>query len=151
MDVILTAAVTINGMIARNSKETVSWSVDLPLFRKQTMGQTVIVGSNTESTLATELDGREMIIMHRNMDPKTALSEAKTEKCFIIGGAYTYSRFASHLTHIFVTPHPQIFPSGSVPLFSHLTEEMSLVFERRVVADKSRGIFQHQYQVLSID
>lgn len=151
MDVILTAAVTINGMIAQNSKETVNWSVDLPLFRKQTMGQTVIVGSNTESILVTELDGRKRITMHRNMDPKTVLSEVKTEKCFIIGGAHTYSSFASHLTHVFVTPHPQIFPSGSVPLFSHLAEGMSLVFKRRVVVDKSRGIFQHQYQVLSVD
>ena len=43
MDVILTAAVTANGMIARHSNETVEWSADLPLFREQTVGQTVVM------------------------------------------------------------------------------------------------------------
>ena len=56
MDVILTAAVTVNGMIARHPTEVVDWSEDLQLFREQTIGQTVVMGSNTESTLATELD-----------------------------------------------------------------------------------------------
>ena len=63
MDVVLTAAVTANGMIARHSNETVEWSADLSLFREQTMGQTVVMGSTTEKTLTTELDGRSIIIM----------------------------------------------------------------------------------------
>lgn len=70
MDVILTAAITVNGMIAHHSEETIRWSEDLHLFRKQTMGHTVVMGSNTEKTLATELDGREVIVMHRDMDPR---------------------------------------------------------------------------------
>ena len=44
MEVILTAAVTINGMIAREETEYINWSADLSLFRKQTMNQTIVMG-----------------------------------------------------------------------------------------------------------
>jgi len=151
MDVILTAAVTVNGMIARHPTEVVDWSEDLQLFREQTIGQTVVMGSNTESTLATELDGREVVVMHRDMDPETVISQTKTEKCFIIGGAQTYSRFSLYLTHIFLTYHPHIFPSDSVTLFSNLEKEISLSYIRKVAIDKALGIYQFQYRVMRVD
>lgn len=136
-------------MIARHPSEVVDWSADLSLFREQTMGHTVIMGSNTEATLATGLDGREVIIMHRNMNPKEVLSEVKTEKCFIIGGARTYSRFAPNLTHVFLTLHPLVFPSDAVPLFSHLSLEINLSFAQKVEVDAERGIYQFQYRVVT--
>ena len=148
MDVILTAAVTANGMIARHSSETVEWSADLPLFRKQTMGQTVVMGSATEKTLATELDGRSIIVMHREMKPETVLSEVLTDKCFIIGGAKTYSRFAPFLTHLYLTFHPLIFQSNAVPLFSNLNKELKLLFFNKVVVDEEQEIYQYQYKVV---
>ena len=148
MDVILTAAVTANGMIARHSSETVEWSTDLPLFRKQTMGQTVVMGSATEKTLTTELDGRTIIVMHREMKPERVLSEILTDKCFIIGGAKTYSRFAPFLTHRYLTFHPLIFQSDAVPLFSDLNKELNLSFINKVVVDEEREIYQYQYKVV---
>ena len=51
MHVILIAAITADGYIARHSNEIVSWSLDLHLFKKQTMGFPVIMGSNTKKTL----------------------------------------------------------------------------------------------------
>ena len=149
MDVILTAAVTANGMIARHSSETVEWSADLPLFRKQTMGQTVVMGSATEKTLATELDGRSIIVMHREMKPETVLSEVLTDKCFIIGGAKTYSRFAPFLTHLYLTFHPLIFQSEAVPLFFDLKKELNLSFCKKVSVDEKREIYQSQYKVVA--
>ena len=148
MEIILTAAVTANGMIARDSSETVEWSADLPLFRKQTMGQTVVMGSATEKTLATELDGRSIIVMHREMKPETVLPEVLTDKCFIIGGAKTYSRFAPFLTHLYLTFHPLIFQSDAVPLFFDLKKELNLSFFKKVSVDKEREIYQYQYKVV---
>ena len=148
MDVILTAAVTANGMIARDSSETVEWSADLPLFRKQTMGQTVVMGSATEKTLATELDGRSIVVMHRDMKPEMVLSEVFTDQCFIIGGAKTYSRFAPFLTHLYLTFHPLIFQSDAVPLFFDLKKELNLSFFKKVSVDKEREIYQDQYKVV---
>ncbi len=59
MHVILIAAITADGYIARHSNEIVSWSLDLHLFKKQTMGFPVIMGSNTKKTLNIDLSGRQ--------------------------------------------------------------------------------------------
>ncbi|MBT4555402.1 MAG: hypothetical protein HOC41_06940 [Candidatus Marinimicrobia bacterium] len=72
-DVILIAAVTIDGLIARHHQEVTTWSKDLSLFKEQTLGFQVIMGSNTHDTLSAELDGREMIVVHRNDDPASIL------------------------------------------------------------------------------
>ena len=77
MDIILIAAITIDGYIARRNDEVISWSKDLKLFKEQTMGCPVIMGSNTEKTLAVELEGREKIVVHRDADPKKILDGVK--------------------------------------------------------------------------
>ena len=77
MDIILIAAITMDGYIAKSSDEVISWSKDLKLFKKQTMGYPVIMGSNTDKTLAVELEGREKIVVHRNDKPEKILSQIK--------------------------------------------------------------------------
>ena len=146
-EVILIAAVTVDGYIARHNLEVTSWSEDLPLFKEQTMGSPIIMGSNTDSTLSTELEGRKIIVIHRNEDPKSILSSIKEKRCFVIGGGKTYFRFAPHITHIYVTPHPYIFGEG-VPLFDGTPEEMVLVFQDLVTVNDKKGIYQYQYRVL---
>ena len=44
MNVILIAAITADGYIARHSNEIVEWSLDLQLFKEQTMGFPIIMG-----------------------------------------------------------------------------------------------------------
>jgi len=146
MDVILIAAVTLDGYIARQSDEVITWSKDLKLFKKQTMGYRVIMGSNTEKTLAVELDGREKIVVHRNDEPLDILQKIKNDKCFVIGGGRTYAKFAPYLTYLYLTPHPLIFGRG-IKLFSNLKEELSLKFIKKITVDKTEGIFQFQYKV----
>ena len=85
MHVILIAAITADGYIARHSNETVSWSLDLHLFKKQTMGFPVIMGSNTKKTLNIDLSGRQEIVVHRQDDPNEILKGLKPNKCFVIG------------------------------------------------------------------
>lgn len=147
MDVILIAAITVDGYIARRSDEVISWSKDLKLFKKQTMGYPVIMGSNTEKTLAVELEGREKIVVHRNDNPKKTLEDLNAEKCFIIGGGKTYTKFAPFLTHLYITPHPIVFGKG-IQLFSNLKEELSLKFIRKISVSKTDGIFQFQYKIV---
>jgi len=147
MDIILIAATTIDGYIARRSDEVISWSKDLKLFKKQTMGYPVIMGSNTEKTLAVELDGREKITVHRGDNPKKILDSISAKKCFVIGGGKTYTKFAPFLTHMYITLHPIVFGKG-IQLFSNLKEELSLKFIRMVTVNKSEGIFQFQYKVI---
>jgi len=55
VDVILIAAVTQDGYIARHSHESVTWSKDLYLFKEQTMGWPLIMGSNSFKCLQKEL------------------------------------------------------------------------------------------------
>lgn len=147
MDVILIAAITANGYIARRSDEVISWSKDLALFKKQTTGYPVIMGSNTEKTLAVELIGREKIVVHRNDNVKKILDELNTEKCFVIGGGRTYTKFAPFLTHLYITPHPIVFGKG-IPLFPKLDLELLLQFEKKISVNETEGIYQFQYKVI---
>ena len=146
-DIILIAAVTVDGFIARHTQEITSWSEDLHLFKAQTMGSPIIMGSNTHSTLSAALEGRKAIVIHRNDDPQTILSSIQDERCFVIGGGKTYFRFYPYITHIYVTPHPYIFGKG-VPLFDGTPEEMSLVFQDLVTVNDKRGIYQYKYKVV---
>ena len=145
-EVILIAAVTVDGFIARHSREVITWSKDLQLFKKQTTGFPVIMGSNTYDTLYDQLDKRDMIIVNRYNNPESILSEIAADRCFIIGGGKTYSRFAPFLTHLYITPHPYIFGVG-VRLFSDPVAELTLRFENMISVDDEVGIYQYQYKV----
>ena len=147
MNIILIAAITMDGYIARRSNEIISWSKDLKLFKEQTLGYPVIMGSNTAKTLAVELKGREQIVIHRKDNPKEILAELDVEKCFIIGGGMTYTKFAPFLTHLYITPHPFVFGKG-IQLFPNLKEEISLKFIRKIIVAETYGVFQFQYKVI---
>lgn len=147
-EVILIAAVTIDGFIARHSLEVTTWSKDLHLFKNQTMGYPVVMGSNTFKTLSSELDGREVLVISRHQKPKDVLSGISNDRCFIIGGGKTYHRFIKHITHLYITPHPYVFGKG-VPLFDgDHAEELKLNFQKMITVDEEMGIFQYQYEVI---
>ena len=146
-EVILIAAVTIDGYIARHSFEVTNWSKDLNLFKKQTMGHPVVVGSNTYKTLEKDLDGREVICVNRNSIPQEVVRSINKERCFIIGGGKTYSRFSRLLTHLYITPHPYVFNKG-VQLFEGKIKELKLKFKNLIVVKKEQGVFQYQYEVI---
>ena len=102
-EVILIAATTIDGFIARHSLEVTSWSEDLQLFKEQTMGHPILMGSNTFKTLSKELTGRETIVVSRNQNPKDVLNSLSSTRCFIVGGGKTYYRFFTYLWSTVVT------------------------------------------------
>ncbi len=135
-----------DGYIARHHHEVIDWSDDLHLFKEQTLGHPVIMGSNTFDCLQKELIGREIIVVHRNTNPESVLGEIKSEKCFIAGGGKTNFRFAPHLTHLYLTTHPLIFGKG-VPLFDGEVEELKLNLETTIPVVEKKGIYQFQYLV----
>ena len=145
-EIILIAAVTVDGFIARHQDEIIQWSRDLFFFKEQTMGCPIIMGSNTYKTLATELDGRKTIVVHRTDNPESILNRLNTPRCFVIGGGVTNSRFFSYLTHLYITPHPLVFGSG-VSLFTDGVPELELSFQKLVPVLPDEGIFQYQYAV----
>ncbi|MBT3840300.1 MAG: dihydrofolate reductase [Candidatus Marinimicrobia bacterium] len=147
-EVILIAAVTVDGFVARHDREVTTWSKDLRQFKEQTLGHPVVMGSNTYDTLAAELEGRRMIVIHRDDNPKEILNNIEDDRCFIIGGGKTYARFASFLTHLYITPHPFIFGKG-ISLFDEEVSELKLDFQKIISVDEKNGIFQYQYKVLS--
>ncbi|MBT4248986.1 dihydrofolate reductase [bacterium] len=146
-EIILIAAVTVDGFIARHSNEIITWTKDLPLFKKQTMGYPIIMGSNTKNTIAHELKGREVIVVKRSDNPRDVLKNISSKKCFIVGGGKTYSRFYPFLTDIYITPHPHIFGEG-VPLFSDKIQSSKLKFVNLVEVPKQVGIYQYQYKII---
>ena len=145
MDIILIAAVTADGFIARNSHEIIDWSQDLHLFKEQTLGHTVIMGSHTFNSMQNELTGRDIIVMHRNDNPKTILDSIDSDKCFIAGGGRTNTRFAPYLTHLYLTSHPLVFGKGDA-LFYDLEEELQLELVQKL--EVNNNINQLQYRVL---
>ena len=146
LEVIGIAAVTVNGYIARHSREKILWSKDLPLFKKQTKNCAVIMGSNTHKTLRDGLPGRKMIIVNRTDNPADILRRIDQKRCFVIGGGKTYSKFSSYLTHLYLTIHPLVFKRG-VRLFTNLEKEISISFVRLVPVVAEEGIFQFQFKV----
>ena len=146
MDVILIAAVTQDGFIARHEREVTSWTKDLWLFKKQTMGYPVIMGSNTWSCIKNELKNREVIVINRNHVAKEVLTNISSNKCFVAGGGRTNTKFFKELTHIYLTPHPLLFGSG-VRLFHDSKEELKLSQEKIISIDEKSGIYQYQYKI----
>ena len=145
--IILIASVTVDGYIARHSREITKWSKDLRLFKKQTMGWSLVVGSNTYKTIERELAGRQVFVVHRNNKPDEILSKINQNKCYVIGGGKTFSKYSPFITHLFITPHPYVFGSG-VPLFSERIKEMKLEFIKINIVDHDLGIYQYQYKVI---
>ena len=146
MNVILIAAITADGYNARHSKDTVDWSLELHLFKEQTMGYPVIMGSKTKKTLTLDLKGRNEIVVNRNDKPKTILNEIKADKCFIIGGGKTFTRFSTHLTHLYITIHPLIFGKG-VAHFPNLKRDMDLTLIKMLPVQERENLYQFQYKI----
>ena len=112
MRVILIAAITLDGFIARSSKDKMEWSLDQHLFKKQTTNHTVFIGSTTVKLLRTLLPNRNLVVINRSSNPKKLISSVKDDHCFVAGGARTNLLFFEEITDMFLTPHPLFFKKG---------------------------------------
>jgi dihydrofolate reductase len=135
MKIILMAAVTIDGKIARNERHFVDWSSkeDKKLFFRETKrAGVVIMGNNTYKTLPSPLPGRLHIVLTANRSDKTDLPgvveytdrppeeivtglEARGySEAVLIGGAQVNSLFLKRglVDELWLTIEPLIFGSG---------------------------------------
>ncbi len=147
MDIILIAAITLDGFIAKSHEDTLEWTVDKAEFKKRTMGHQVVIGSTTAELISKPLAGRELITVHREDEPQKILASIQSEKCYIAGGAKTNARFAPYLTHIIITVHPIIFGTG-IPLFQNVNHPIKLRLENRWELGTRRNVFQEQYCII---
>ena len=74
MKVIGIAAITIDGYISKGKSDKLLWSKDKLFFKKQTMGHTIIMGSQTRKNISSTLKGRKIITIHREDDPQKILN-----------------------------------------------------------------------------
>ena len=149
MKIILICATTLDGYIARHSNEITNWTKDLKLFKKQTMGHPVIMGSNTFKTLQNELTGRNVIVFHRNDNPYTIIKELKTtyKRIFIAGGGKTNERFMKYLTDMYITPHPVMFGTG-IKLFGNNKLKIKTRLTKSIEIHESEGLVQYQFKIV---
>ena len=149
MKIILICATTLDGYIARHSNEITNWTKDLKLFKKQTMGYPVIMGSNTFKTLQNELTGRNVIVFHRFDNPNTIIKKLKTtyKKIFIAGGGKTNERFMEYITDMYITPHPVMFGTG-IKLFGNNKLKIKTRLTKSIEIHESEGLLQYQFKIV---
>ena len=149
MKIILICATTLDGYIARHSNEITNWTKDLKLFKKQTMGYPVTMGSNTFKTLQNELTGRNVIVFHRNDNPYTIIKELKTtyKRIFIAGGGKTNERFMEYITDMYITPHPVMFGTG-IKLFGNNKLKIKTRLTKSIEIHESEGLLQYQFKIV---
>ena len=146
MKVVLIAAITLDGFIARSSKDKMEWSLDQHLFKKQTTNHTVFVGSTTAKLLSSFLPNRNLVVVNRDSNPKKLISSVKGDRCFVAGGARTNLLFFEEITDMFLTPHPLFFKKG-LSLFHGGPKKIQTKLNKRLGIDLAKGLYQYQYTV----
>ena len=146
MRVILIAAITLDGFIARSSKDKMEWSLDQHLFKKQTTNHTVFIGSTTVKLLRTLLPNRNLVVINRSSNPKKLISSVKDDYCFVAGGARTNLLFFEEITDVFLTPHPLFFKKG-LSLFHGGSKKIQTKLNKRLRVDSVKDLYQYQYTI----
>jgi dihydrofolate reductase len=120
MSIIGIVAIAKNYAIGKDGKLPWHYSSDLKHFKSTTMGQALVMGSNTYRSIARPLPGRLNLVLSRSAQidaaddliflrsEREALDLAKYLSCdlFVIGGAKTYDEFAGKIDVWIVTRVP---------------------------------------------
>lgn len=122
MERCIIVAIADNNAIGKNNSLLWHISEDLKFFRRTTVGSPVIMGRKTYDSIGRPLPGRKNIVITRgattpdgtylahSLDEAFALaavpsteSEARPEKCFVIGGGQIYAQALSCADRLVVT------------------------------------------------
>ena len=153
------AAVAKNGVIGKNN--LMPWHIpeEMQLFRQLTLGKPLIIGRRTYESLPNMLEGRQLIILSRNLDFATgsdaarvarsipeALATAKQfgEEILIGGGENIYQQFMNKADRLLISHikkeyegdafFPGVRYSEWTPIASENHEEFSFVTYQRAHA-----------------
>jgi dihydrofolate reductase len=151
--VIIIVAMTDKRIIGKGNELPWHLPEDLKHFKRQTSGQTVIMGENTYHSIGKPLPDRNNIVISPDMrseesltvcrDLDEALSKAHNfgKKIFIIGGAYTYEHALPYADYLYIS-HLKKDYEGDVyfPIFDldHWTKESSEEFDEFVFTTYKR-------------
>jgi dihydrofolate reductase len=115
MRITLIAAASENDIIGRDGELPWRLPADMAFFKRTTMGHPVIMGRRTWKTLPRPLEGRENIVLSRQVDLvadgavvvgslEAAMGAChSTDECFVIGGSEIYRLFMEHTDRILLT------------------------------------------------
>lgn len=133
MRVVLVAAVTADGFIARHTRHAADWTskADKRQFVELTKEiGTIVLGSTTFETIGRALPGRRMIVMTSRPEAYTVegvefvpgsamsivdqLSSEGLDSLAVIGGAHVYGQFlaAGLVDEVVLTVEPVLFGQG---------------------------------------
>lgn len=126
-EIILIAAIGINGEIGHNNELLWHLPGDLPRFKKLTLGSPLIMGRKTFDSIGQALPGRLNIVLTKNeqwtaegvtitgsVDSALAIADNLTRNIFIVGGSQIYNLFlplatGMELTKVFDAPVADTF------------------------------------------
>lgn len=128
MRICIIAAVSENNIIGHQNRLPWKLSSDLMLFKKLTMGHTVVMGRKTYDSIGKPLPGRRNIVLSRNQELsikgcevfpslfETYKACAEEDSVFIIGGAELYAQALKDADMLYLTRvHTTIEGDASFP------------------------------------
>lgn len=139
---IIIAAVAENGVIGRAGK--IPWRLpeEQALFRRLTLGHTMIMGRSTFESIGRPLDGRRNIVVSRTLAPRLdielcrsfsealLLAEQAGRQIFFLGGVEIYHRALGLADRMLISRIPGNF-SGDTFFPAFTREHWSLVEEQQ--------------------
>ncbi len=107
-------AVAENNVIGKDNRLPWHLPADLKLFKKRTMGSTIIMGRKTFESIGKPLPGRENFVISRTLKAAgenlqtfnsvgEAVKAAKTPEAYIIGGADIFKQTMDLVDGIYLT------------------------------------------------
>lgn len=128
MAIIGIVAVAENLAIGKGGKLPWHYPADLKHFKKTTIGNAIVMGSNTWRSIGTPLPGRLNIVLSRraqldsddnllflrDVSEAADLSKFLNGDLYVIGGAHIYEAFAPLIDSWIVTEIPQTIENADV-------------------------------------
>ena len=137
------------------NKNTMPWSIpeDMKIFRKYTLGHTVVMGRKTYQSMSKALPQRENIVLSRNKHLQKEINDATVyhnigeipdnNEVFIIGGSEIYKIFLPIAQKIYLTSLKKDFQGDTFfPDFN--IENYNIVFTKEHISEKNNLEFSFQ-------
>lgn len=156
MAIIGIVAVSEDLAIGKGGKLPWHYPADMKHFKETTMGNAVVMGSNTWRTIGKPLSGRLNIVLSRRAQIDTAddllflrseeeavdLSKYLNGDLYVIGGSKIYSAFAPHIDTWLVTEIPLTIEDADV----HMQKDYLDGFAMTAEEDLGDGLLMKRYE-----
>ncbi|MFC1744639.1 dihydrofolate reductase [Candidatus Riflebacteria bacterium] len=148
----LIVAMSENRVIGKDNKIPWHFPEDLQLFRKLTMGCTVIMGRRTFTSIGKPLPGRNNIVISRTMQEVTglticksfpgALEEAKAigKEVFVIGGESLYREALPLAVKVYISHIPGNYEGDRY--FPELDNNEWIITEEKMLQNFRHAVYE---------